>query len=87
MDLLYEQEATLDLFSSPCHLAASVLASLIMMFIDKANPNMFITFGILSESFILLQVAAYVITVPNQRPEFPVLPWGNKFLFPIKFFL
>ncbi|THG04296.1 hypothetical protein TEA_000760 [Camellia sinensis var. sinensis] len=25
----------------------------------------------------LLQVASYVITVPKQRWEFPVLPWGN----------
>lgn len=66
MDLLYEKEETFDLFSSPPSLAASVLACLLIMFfflfdkglfsfsyvdLDNINLNMFITFGIISESF------------------------------------
>ncbi|GAV58117.1 Cyclin_N domain-containing protein, partial [Cephalotus follicularis] len=52
MDLLYETEETSVLYSSPCSLAASVLAF-----------------------FNILQVSAYVTTVPQQRWEFPIIPW------------
>ncbi|XP_038997288.1 cyclin-J18-like [Hibiscus syriacus] len=45
MDLLYENEETSLLFSSPCSLAAAIL------------------------------VTSYVVTVPKQQWEFPVLPW------------
>ncbi|KAH6771035.1 cyclin J18, partial [Perilla frutescens var. hirtella] len=48
MDLLYENEETSVLYSSPEALAASVV------------------------------VVAYTITVPPQRWEFPVLPWGKS---------
>ncbi|RVW89183.1 Cyclin-J18 [Vitis vinifera] len=51
MDLLYEKEETSVLYSSPCSLAASILAC-------------------------SSTVASYVITVPRQKWEFPVLPWG-----------
>ncbi|KAK6160544.1 hypothetical protein DH2020_003925 [Rehmannia glutinosa] len=48
MDLLYENEKTSVLYSSPQALAASIV------------------------------VVVYVVTVPLQRWEFPVLPWGKK---------
>jgi hypothetical protein len=38
----------------------------------------FLVVGILGLRFSChLQVASYVITVPKQRWEFPVLPWGK----------
>lgn len=29
-------------------------------------------------NFLALQVAAYVITVPAETWEFPILPWGKR---------
>ncbi|RVW34566.1 Cyclin-J18 [Vitis vinifera] len=59
MDLLYEKEETSVLYSSPCSLAASILAC-------------------------SSTVASYVITVPRQKWEFPVLPWVRTIQDPLK---
>lgn len=74
MDLLYEKEETSVLYSSPCSLAASILAcsSTVYQFIKFCA----LLFILLLRVVILLQVASYVITVPRQKWEFPVLPWG-----------
>lgn len=81
MDLLYEKEKTSTLYSSPHSLAASVLV--FKLYFSRSN-FLDISFFLLSSFFIrdslcsiLLQVASYLVTVPRQRLEFPILPWGK----------
>lgn len=80
MDLLYEKEETSILFSSPILLAASILARS-SHFLDLRNIDLVVFKLVCLFSFLrvlnFLQVASYVITVPKQRWEFPVLPWGK----------
>lgn len=88
MDLLYERDETSVLYSSPRSLAASVLACSFFSFLTIYIPIQviiiwcpcFIFFLLGIRFFYLLQVASYVITVPKQRQEFPVLPWGKILL-------
>lgn len=86
MDLLYEKEETSMLYTNPRSLAASILACLqnrILVLVNVAN------FGLLFSNFIfyvVLQVASYIITVPKQMLEFPVLPWGKISSFLTPFF-
>ncbi|KAK4476823.1 hypothetical protein RD792_015983 [Penstemon davidsonii] len=80
MDLLYEKEVTPVLYGSPCFKAASILVDLLTC----NQAAIYFPLGPSSERvFFPLQVAAYVITVPKQRWEFPVLPWV-QFVTPCK---
>lgn len=75
MDLLYEKEDMSVHFRSPKSLAASILVYSLLL-ISKFQV---LWSYILMQSFnILLQVTSYVITVPKQKWEFPVLAWGKK---------
>jgi hypothetical protein len=78
MDLLYEKEETSFLYRSPHSLAASILV--ICTFVNYFHiPNiMSYKLLILESCELLLQVVSYVMTVPKQKWEFPVLAWGKK---------
>ncbi|KAF5948060.1 hypothetical protein HYC85_014017 [Camellia sinensis] len=67
MELLYEKDQTSALYNSPKYLAASILACAFTFLISN----------LLIQKCCTCYVASYVITVPKQRWEFPVLPWGN----------
>ena len=75
MDLLYEKEETSTLYSSPHSLAASILVCFSLFFIQISMIYFYLIR--LSSCFLLLQVASYVISVPKQRWEFPLLPCGK----------
>lgn len=91
MDLLYEKEETTMLYANPRFLAASVLARSITLNFDlfkccakkktllAENQMQLALISVLECDFLFvaLQVASYVITVPKQKLEFPVLPWGK----------
>lgn len=76
MDLLYENEETSVLYSSPEALAASVVVCSLFLQLQSVLHSL----GIINfeRSLPPLQVIAYIITVPAQRWEFPVLPWGKS---------
>jgi hypothetical protein len=78
MDLLYEKEETSFLYRSPHSLAASILV--ICTFVNYFHiPNiMSYKLLILESCDLLLQVVSYVMTVPKQKWEFPILAWGKK---------
>lgn len=78
MDLLYEKEETAFLYRSPHSLAASILV--ISTFHIAISMLQIILYKILllESCHILLQVVSYVMTVPKQKWEFPVLAWGKK---------
>ncbi|XP_027189018.1 cyclin-J18 isoform X2 [Cicer arietinum] len=77
MDLLYEKEETAFLYRSPHSLAASILV--ISTFHIAISMLQIILYKILllESCHILLQVVSYVMTVPKQKWEFPVLAWVN----------
>ncbi|KAF7132031.1 hypothetical protein RHSIM_Rhsim09G0085600 [Rhododendron simsii] len=74
MDLLYEKEETSPLYYSPRKLAASILACPFAFVNSKVMLLLCLYFRRILD---LLQVATYVVTVPKQKWEFPVLPWGK----------
>lgn len=74
MDLLYEKEETSPLYYSPRNLAASILACPFAFVNSKVLLLLCLYFRSILD---LLQVATYVVTVPKQKWEFPVLPWGK----------
>ncbi|CAK9158143.1 unnamed protein product [Ilex paraguariensis] len=81
MDILYEKEETSVLHSSPRSLAACILAgflkfSTFTIVIYCIFPPVFLPFKRVLNP---LQVASYVITVPKQRWEFPVLCYVVSF--------
>lgn len=80
LDILYETEDTSLLFNSPCSLAASTLVCMLYSggaYSGKSwTPSQFLT----ESCFNPFQVAAYVISVPKQTWEFPILPWGKQLL-------
>lgn len=80
MDLLYENEETSVLYRSAEALAASIVACL--TFLQLLSGLLFI---FLTGAFRPFQVVAYVITVPLQMWEFPVLPWGKNSIHYMKF--
>ncbi|KAF5960028.1 hypothetical protein HYC85_001237 [Camellia sinensis] len=67
MDLLYEKDQTSALYNSPKYLAALILACAFTFLISN----------LLIQKCCTCYVASYVITVPKQRWEFPVLPWAS----------
>lgn len=76
MDLLYETEETSMIYSSPHSLAASVLVCTNTALI--CSRQVLCPFGCcLDECLTFAQVASYVLTVPKQQWEFPLLPWGE----------
>lgn len=74
MDLLYEKEETSTLYYSPRSLAASILACPLAFVNSEVLLLLCLNFRSILD---LLQVATYVVTVPKQKWEFPVLPWGK----------
>lgn len=79
MDLLYEKEDMSFLFRSPHSLAASILVYSLHNFKIPSNISYKAYKLLLLQNFnILLQVVSYVITVPKQKWEFPVLAWGKR---------
>ncbi|KAG5531972.1 hypothetical protein RHGRI_026550 [Rhododendron griersonianum] len=75
MDLLYEKEETSPLYYSPRNLAASILACPFAFVNSKVLLLLCLYFRSILD---LLQVATYVVTVPKQKWEFPVLPWERE---------
>jgi len=75
MDLLYEKEEMSVHFRSPKSLAASILVYSLLLI---SKFQVLWANNLLQSSNILLKVTSYVITVPRQKWEFPLLAWGKK---------